>query len=205
MSARLVVLASGAGTLLQALLDARADSSYPAEVVAVVSDRSDTQALVRAGRHGIPVDVVAMTEFVDRGAWDRALGETVVAHRPDLVVLAGFMKILSPEFLLRFGGRVINTHPGLLPAYPGAHAVRDALNSGTSMTGASVIWVDEGIDTGTVIAHTEVPVLAGDDETRLHERIKVVEREMLVRVVAGLTTAQRNSTAQDNPAHGSRA
>jgi len=193
--ARLIVLASGAGTLLQALLDAQTDPAYPAEVVAVLSDRPDAAALGRARRHGVPVDVVALPDFADREAWDRELGEKAAAHRPDLVVLAGFMKILSREFLHRFPGQVINTHPGLLPAFPGAHAVRDALNAGVSVTGASVIWVDEGIDTGAVIAHVEVSLLAADDEVSLHERIKVVEREMLVRVIAELVGEQHYSTS----------
>jgi len=193
--ARLIVLTSGAGTLLQALLDAQTDPAYPAEVVAVLSDRPDAAALGRAGRHGVPVDVVALPDFADREAWDRELGEKAAAHRPDLVVLAGFMKLLSREFLHRFPGQVINTHPGLLPAFPGAHAVRDALNAGVSVTGASVIWVDEGIDTGEVIAHVEVSLLAADDEDSLHERIKVVEREMLVRVIAELVGEQNYSTS----------
>lgn len=194
MPARLTVLASGAGTLLQALLDAQADPSYPAEVVGVVSDRRDAQALTRAAGRGVPVESVVLSDYEDRGAWDRALGETVAAHRPDLVVLAGFMKILGPAFLQRFSGRVINTHPALLPAFPGAHAVRDALEARVPVTGASVIWVDEGTDTGQVIAQAEVPVLPEDDEARLHERIKGVEREMLVRVVAELIGAQRASS-----------
>ncbi|MGI8627703.1 MAG: phosphoribosylglycinamide formyltransferase [Geodermatophilaceae bacterium] len=194
MPARLTVLASGAGTLLQALLDAQVDPSYPAEVVGVVSDRRDAQVLTRAARRGVPVESVVLSDYADRGAWDRALGETVAASRPDLVVLAGFMKILGPAFLQRFSGRVINTHPALLPAFPGAHAVRDALDARVPVTGASVIWVDEGIDTGQVIAQAEVEVLPEDDEARLHERIKVVERRMLVRVVAELVAAQRASS-----------
>jgi len=195
VSARLVVLASGAGTLLQALLDAQRDPGFPGAVVGVFSDRADAQAVVRAGRHGVAGEVVRMADFADRGAWDRALADKVAAHRPDLVVLAGFMKILGPEFLHRFPGRIINTHPGLLPAYPGAHAVRDALEAGASITGASVIWVDEGVDTGAVLARTEVPVLHGDDESSLHERIKIVEREMLVRVVSELVRPQRTSSS----------
>jgi len=188
--ARLVVLASGSGTLLQALLDAETDA-YPAEVVAVLADRADAHALVRAGRHGVPADVVPLGDYPDRGTWDSELGDRVAAHQPDLVVLAGFMKILSPDFLHRFPGRVINTHPGLLPDFPGAHAVRDALAAGATLTGASVIWVDEGIDTGQLIAQAEVPVLTGDDEPRLHERIKAVERDMLVHVVASIITGQQ--------------
>ncbi len=192
--ARLVVLASGAGTLLQALIDARVDPTYPAEVVAVASDRADAYALARARRQGIATQLVVAAGFDDRASWDAALTDAVAAYEPDLVVLAGFMKILSPGFLQRFSGRVINTHPALLPAFPGAHAVRDALESGVAVTGASVIWVDEGIDTGEVIARTEVPVLAGDDEASLHERIKVAERQMLVRVVADVITAEQNLT-----------
>lgn len=180
--------------MLQALLDAQVDPSYPAEVVGVVSDRRDAQVLTRAARRGVPVESVVLSDYADRGAWDRALGETVAASRPDLVVLAGFMKILGPAFLQRFSGRVINTHPALLPAFPGAHAVRDALDARVPVTGASVIWVDEGIDTGQVIAQAEVEVLPEDDEARLHERIKVVERRMLVRVVAELVAAQRASS-----------
>ena len=194
MPARLIVLASGAGTLLQALLDAQSDPSYPAEVVGVVSDRRNSLALARGINCGVPAESVVSCDFADRAAWDRALGETVAAHRPDLVVLAGFMKILGPVFLKRFPGRVINTHPALLPAFPGAHAVRDALNAGVPVTGASVIWVDEGIDTGEVIAQVEVPVLPEDDEAALHERIKVVERQMLVRVVAELIVARQSTT-----------
>jgi len=192
--ARLTVLASGAGTLLQALLDAELDSSYPAEVVGVVSDRRDAPALARGAGRGIRVASVALSDYPTRDAWDRALGETVAASRPDLVILAGFMKILGHAFLQRFPGRVINTHPALLPAFPGAHAVRDALAAEVSMTGASVICVDEGIDTGQVIAQSEVAVLPGDDEARLHERIKIVERQMLVRVVAELVVAQQHSS-----------
>lgn len=194
MPARLTVLASGSGTLLQALLDAELDSSYPAEVVGVVSDRRDVPALARGAGRGIPVSSVVLRDYPTRDAWDLALGETVAATRPDLVILAGFMKILSSAFLQRFPGRVINTHPALLPAFPGAHAVRDALAAEVSMTGASVIWVDEGIDTGQVIAQSEVAVLPGDDEASLHERIKIVERQMLVRVVAELVVAQQHSS-----------
>lgn len=191
--ARLVVLVSGSGTLLQALLDACQDPSYPAEVVAVVSDRTEVEALRRAIRHGVASESVLMADFPDRRAWDQALSETVQSHQPDLVVLAGFMKILSPDFLRTFSGHVINTHPALLPAFPGAHAVRDALGAGVTVTGASVIWVDEGIDSGDVIAQAEVPVFAGDGQAQLHERIKIVEREMLVGVVADLVSSQPDS------------
>ncbi len=192
--ARLVVLASGNGSLLQALLDARTDPGYPAEVVAVACDRPDAYALARAQRQRIPTDLVVAADFRDRASWDAALTDAVAGHAPDLVVLAGFMKILSPAFLQRFSGRVINSHPALLPAFPGAHAVRDALEAGVPVTGASIIWVDDGVDTGQVIARTEVPIHIGDDESSLHERIKVVERQMLVRVVADLVIAAEKST-----------
>jgi len=192
--ARLIVMASGSGTLLQALLDAAQEPSYPAHVVAVISDRGDSQALRRAVAHGVAAHAVVMADFGDRAGWDLALTETVADREPDLIVLAGFMKIVSPTFLQRFPGRVINSHPALLPAFPGAHAVRDALNARVPVTGASVIWVDEGVDTGEVIAQREVPVLAEDDESSLHERIKVAEREMLVHVVAELITSQTLSS-----------
>lgn len=197
--ARLVVLASGTGTLLQALLDAGADRDYPATVIGVVSDRPGIEVLDRAARAGVTTAVVTLTDFTDRQEWDAALTAQVAQFAPDLVVLAGFMKLLDPGFLARFPGRVVNTHPALLPAFPGAHAVRDALAAGVATTGASVICVDEGVDTGPVLAQVEVPVLAGDDETRLHERIKVVERELLVRVVrdcvgsGGIDLAERSA------------
>ncbi len=194
MPARLIVMASGSGTLLQALLDAAQDPSYPAHVVAVISDRRGSQALRRAVDRGVAAHAVVLADFADRDGWDLALTNTVADCQPDLIVLAGFMKILSPGFLQRFSGRVINSHPALLPAFPGAHAVRDALEAGVPVTGASVIWVDEGVDTGEVIAQREVPVVDQDDESSLHERIKVAEREMLVHVVADLVTSQTLSS-----------
>lgn len=194
MPARLIVMASGSGTLLQALLDAAQEPSYPAHVVAVISDRRDSQALRRAVDRGVAAHAVVLADFADRAGWDLALTETVADGQPDLIVLAGFMKILSPGFLQRFPGRVINSHPALLPAFPGAHAVRDALIAGVPVTGASVIWVDEGVDTGEVIAQREVPVVDQDDESSLHERIKVAERDMLVHVVADLVALQTFSS-----------
>lgn len=194
MPARLIVMASGSGTLLQALLDAAQEPSYPAHVVAVISDRRDSQALRRAVDRGVAAHAVVLADFADRAGWDLALTATVADGQPDLIVLAGFMKILSPGFLQRFPGRVINSHPALLPAFPGAHAVRDALIAGVPVTGASVIWVDEGVDTGEVIAQREVPVVDQDDESSLHERIKVAERDMLVHVVADLVALQTFSS-----------
>ena len=178
------MLVSGSGTLLQALLDAGDD--YPARVVAVGADRDGIEGLRRAERAGVPAFVVRLADHQDRPAWDSVLTDAVADREPDLVVLAGFMKLLGPAFLARFGGRVINSHPALLPAFPGAHAVRDALAYGAKITGCSVILVDDGVDTGPVLAQAPVPIEPGDDEQRLHERIKIVERRLLVDVVAEL-------------------
>ncbi|WP_285612804.1 phosphoribosylglycinamide formyltransferase [Actinokineospora globicatena] len=184
--ARVVVLVSGSGTLLQALLDECARPGYPAAVVAVGADRTGIEGLARAERAGVATFTARTRDHADRGAWDTALTAAVAAHEPDLVVSAGFMKILGPAFLARFGGRVINTHPALLPAFPGAHAVRDALGYGVLVTGSTVHLVDGGVDTGPIITQEPVPVLVGDDEAALHERIKAVERRLLVDVVAKL-------------------
>ena len=180
---RLVVLASGSGSTLQALLDASRDPAYGARVVAVGTDRAGAPALERAAAAGVPAFVVEVRDHADRGAWDAALADAVAAHAPDLVVSAGFMRILGPAFLGRFGGRVVNTHPALLPAFPGAHAVRDALAYGVKVTGCTVHLVDEGVDTGPVVAQAAVPVEDRDDEDGLHERIKQVERGLLADVV----------------------
>ncbi|MGP4024787.1 phosphoribosylglycinamide formyltransferase [Actinomadura sp. 3N407] len=186
VSARLVVLVSGAGTNLQALLDACADPAYGAKVVAVGADRPDTGGTARAERSGLPTFTVCVPDFPSRGDWDAALTEAVAKYEPDLVVSAGFMKILGPCFLAAFGGRTVNTHPALLPSFPGAHAVRDALAYGVKVTGCTVHFVDEGVDTGPVIAQETVPVGWHDDEDSLHERIKRVERRLLVDVVGRL-------------------
>ncbi|QDQ97028.1 phosphoribosylglycinamide formyltransferase [Tomitella fengzijianii] len=185
MRARVVVLASGSGTLLQSLLDAAADPAFPARVAAVVTDR-DCAALERAARGGVLSASVPLGDFPERGLWDAALRDAVAEHRPDLVVSAGFMKILGPEFIARFDGRIVNTHPALLPSFPGAHAVRDALAYGVKVTGSTVHLVDAGVDTGPVLAQEPVPVEADDDEATLHERIKTVERRLLVEVVSAI-------------------
>jgi len=185
---RVVVLLSGAGTLCAALLAATDDAGHPAEVVAVGSDRPDAAGLAAAVDRGISTFVTALPDHPDRAAWDRALAAELAAHRPDWVVCAGFMKLLGPAVLEAFGGRVLNTHPALLPSFPGAHAVRDALAAGVDTTGATVHLVDAGVDTGPVLAQRPVPVLPGDDEARLHERIKTVERELLVHTLADLVT-----------------
>src|SRR4051812_44384391 len=181
LSARLVVLVSGSGTNLAALIEAAEDPSYGATVVAVGSDRDDAEGLRRAERLGIPTFVVRLGDFDDRDDWDSALTSAVDAHQPTLVVSAGFMKILGKRFLGSF--TTVNTHPALLPAFPGAHAVRDALAYPVKVTGATVHLVDAGVDTGPVIDQVAVDVKDDDDEQSLHERIKVAERIMLVAAV----------------------
>jgi phosphoribosylglycinamide formyltransferase-1 len=183
MRARLVVLVSGTGTNLQALLDASADPAFGAEVVAVGADRSGVEALARAERARVPTFTHRVKDYPSRADWDRALAASCAAARPDLIVLAGFMKLVGPPFLDAFAGRVINTHPALLPAFPGMHAVRDALEHGVKVTGCTVFLVDAGTDTGPVLAQAAVPVLDDDDEDSLHERIKVAERALLVETV----------------------
>jgi len=183
MRARLVVLVSGAGTNLQALLDACTDPGYGAQVVAVGADRAGVAALDRAERAGVPTFVHQVGDYLDRADWDRALTASCAAARPDLIVLAGFMKLVGKDFLAAFGGRVINTHPALLPAFPGMHGVRDALAHGVKLTGCTVFLVDAGTDTGPVLAQAAVPVLDDDDEATLHERVKVTERRLLVETV----------------------
>ena len=177
---RVVVLVSGAGSNLAALLAAHGDDVYGARVVGVVSDKAAAGGLEIARAAGIPTAVVAPADFEDRAAWDRALARSVSVFSPDLVVSAGFMRILGAAFLTEFGGRTVNTHPALLPSFPGAHGVRDALAYGVRVTGATFHVVDAGVDTGPIIAQTVVEVRDDDDEESLHERIKVAEREMLV-------------------------
>ncbi|WP_282948804.1 phosphoribosylglycinamide formyltransferase [Cellulomonas endometrii] len=177
---RLVVLVSGGGTNLAALLAAHAEDGYPARVVGVVSDRADAGGLALAREAGVPTAVVAPGDFEDRAAWDAALADAIGVFRPDLVVSAGFMRILGAPVLGRWPARVVNTHPALLPSFPGAHAVRDALAFGAKVTGCTLHVVDAGVDTGPVVAQVAVPVLDGDDEATLHERIKVAERKLLV-------------------------
>lgn len=183
MTSRLVVLVSGEGTNLQALLDACQDEAYGAKVVAVGADRPGINGLNRAERAGVPAFVIKLAEYPAREDWDAALARTCATYQPDLIILAGFMKLVGPPFLDAFGGRLINTHPALLPAFPGMHGVRDALEHGVKLTGCTVFLVDAGTDTGPVIAQAAVPVLDDDDETSLHERVKVAERALLVETV----------------------
>jgi len=178
--ARLVVLVSGSGTNLQALIDATADPAYGARVVAVGADRDDIEALARAERAGIPTFVKKVGQFTSRDHWDRAMADTVAGFEPDLVVSAGFMKLAGESFLDRFGGRYVNTHPALLPSFPGMHGAADALDYGVKVTGATLFVVDAGVDTGPILAQAVVPVEDDDTVASLHERIKVAEREMLV-------------------------
>jgi phosphoribosylglycinamide formyltransferase 1 len=180
---RLVVLVSGSGTNLQALLDAAADPSYGAEVVAVGADRDGIEGLARAERAGLPTFVLKVVDFEDRTAWDLALTAAVAEHRPDLVVSAGFMKLVGPDFLAAYGGRMLNTHPALSPSFPGMHGAADALAHGVKVTGCTLFFVDEGVDTGPIVAQSAVPVAEDDTAETLHERIKVAEREMLVTAV----------------------
>lgn len=182
-SARLVVLVSGSGTNLEALLQAAEDAAFGAQIVAVGADRDGIEGLHRAERRGLPTFVVAPGDHPDRPAWDAALAKAVAEHAPDLVVCAGFMRILGAGFLASFGGRCVNTHPALLPSFPGAHGVRDALAYGVRVSGVTVHLVDAGVDTGPIVAQAAVPVLDTDDEASLHERIKVEERRLLVDVV----------------------
>lgn len=183
---RLVVLVSGSGSLLQALLDAVAAGRVPAQVVAVGTDRADCTGVARAQSAGVPTFVVPVAEHPDRGAWDEALAARIVEHAPDLVVTAGFMRILGPAALA--SATFLNTHPALLPAFPGAHGVRDALAYGVRVTGSTAHLVDSGVDTGPIIEQRTVTVADDDTEETLHERIKVVEREMLVDVVTAMAT-----------------
>lgn len=187
--ARLVVLVSGSGTNLQALLDACADPGYGARVVAVGADREGIAGLERAERAGVPTFVHRIKDFPERADWDRALLDSVAAYEPDLIVTAGFMKILGLSFIDRFQGRIVNTHPALLPAFPGAHGVRDALAYGAKVTGCTVHLVDGGVDTGPVLAQGVVEVREEDHldgGEALHERIKTVERGLLVEAVGRL-------------------
>jgi phosphoribosylglycinamide formyltransferase 1 len=178
--ARLVALVSGSGTNLQALIDASADPAYGARVVAVGADREGIEGLARAERAGIPTFVHRVKDFATREEWDAALTASCAEHLPDLVVSAGFMKLVSEKFLARFGGRVVNTHPALSPSFPGMHGPQEALDYGVKVTGCTLFVIDGGVDTGPIVAQTVVPVEDDDDVESLHERIKVAERAMLV-------------------------
>lgn len=189
-----VVLASGSGTLLQALLDDPEPRPY--RVAAVGSDRRACVALDRASATGVPTFTCRIADHPDRASWNRALAVKASSFNADLVVLAGFMKLVGPVFLDAFPQRVVNAHPSLLPAFPGMHAPADALAHGVRLTGCTVFLVDGGIDAGPIVAQRAVPVLDDDDVESLHERIKVTERTLLVEVVAALTGTQYTVTGR---------
>ena len=193
--ARLVVLISGSGTNLEALLRSLPGSGIPAEVVAVGSDK-DARGLEHASSRGIPTFVVTPGEFSDRDSWGEALGDAIAALAPDWIILSGFMKLVPPGVVARFSPKILNTHPAYLPEFPGAHGVADALAAGVEETGASVIVVDDGVDTGPILARKRVPIRPGDTEASLHERIKVVERELLLDVLAQVTSNQEGDSAR---------
>jgi phosphoribosylglycinamide formyltransferase-1 len=180
---RLLVLASGSGTTLQAVLD---DQMLGPLVVAAGTDVPGCPAMQRAQAAGVATFAVALRDFPDRAAWNVGFAETMAKYEPDLVVLAGFMRVLAPAVVTRF--RIVNTHPALLPAFPGAHAIRDALAAGVTTTGVTVHWVDEGVDTGPVIARAAVPVEPGDDEDALRVRIQAAEKPLYLQALRQLCT-----------------
>jgi formyltetrahydrofolate-dependent phosphoribosylglycinamide formyltransferase len=189
MPHRLVVLASGEGTLLQSLIEACAAGAVPARIVAVGSDRDGARAIDRAEAAGIATFVCRVSDHADRADWDKSLTSICAGYRPDMVVSAGFMKLLGPCFIGEFGDRTINSHPALLPSFPGMHGVRDALSYGVKVTGCTVFLVDSGLDSGPVVAQATVPVRDDDDEETLTERVKASERDLLVRTVAAMLTS----------------
>ena len=177
---RVVILASGSGTLAQAIIDAHLEI----DIVAVISDKQNAPVLERAQKARIETFTIPM--LPDRTEWDRELETLLAALKPDLVISAGFMRILSEKIVSRF--KIINSHPALLPLFPGAHAIRDALAAGAIETGTTIHWVDAGVDTGEIIAQQRVEILPGDTEDSLHERIKIVERGLIVATIASLIT-----------------
>lgn len=185
---RLVVLISGGGSNLRALLEASEDAEFPARVVAIGADR-DADGLAHGEEHGIPTFVVPFGAFATREEWGVELLAQVRQWDADLVILSGFMRLLPPTVVTALAPNLLNTHPAYLPEFPGAHGVRDAIAARVSETGASVIVVDDGVDTGPVVAQQRVPVLPGDTEARLHDRIKLVERELLVQVVLDIANS----------------
>lgn len=180
---RIVVLISGTGSIMSALLLAGEDSGYGGRVVGVISDRDDAAGLDKARAAGVATAVVRMDDFDSREVWDQAVAKAVAAFEPHLVVLAGFMRILGQPMLDQFGGRIVNTHPALLPSFPGAHGVRDALAAGVRVSGCTVMLIDAGVDTGPILAQSAVEVNENDTEQSLHERIKDVERDLVVTTV----------------------
>ncbi|NJI61635.1 phosphoribosylglycinamide formyltransferase [Microbacterium oxydans] len=187
------VLISGTGSNLRALLEAARHPDFPARVIVVGADR-EADGLAHAEEFGIPSFTVPWHEHESREAWGDELGRQLAVWNPDLVVLSGLMRLLPESLVARYTPRLINTHPAFLPEFPGAHGVRDALAAGVSETGASVIVVDDGVDTGPILAQERIPVLDGDTEHSLHERIKPVERRLLIDVVRGIATGELTLT-----------
>lgn len=181
---RIVILASGSGSIAQAIIDAQHSGELTAEIVGVISDQAAARVLERAEAAGIPTKIIAMSE--NRSDWDKEIISTLTDLQPDLVVSAGFMRILSAECVSKF--KIVNSHPALLPLFPGAHAVRDALAAGARKTGTTIHWVDAGVDTGAIIAQEEVEITPSDTEESLHERIKIVERRLYVATLQKLLT-----------------
>jgi phosphoribosylglycinamide formyltransferase-1 len=173
---RIVILASGSGSIAQAIIDAQHSGELKAEIAGVISDQAAARVLERAEAAGIPTKIIAMTE--NRADWDKEIISALTDLQPDLVVSAGFMRVLSAECVSKF--RIVNSHPALLPLFPGAHAVRDALAAGATTTGTTIHWVDSGVDTGQIIAQEAVEITGADTEESLHERIKIIERRLYV-------------------------
>ena len=195
----IVVLVSGGGTNLQALIDATADPAYGVRIAAVGADRDDIEGLARARRAGIPTFVCRVADFATRADWDAALASQVAEYRPQLVVLAGFLKLTGEAFLRQFGGRTVNTHPALSPSFPGLHGPQSALDYGVKVTGCTLFVVDAGVDTGPIVAQSAVDVHDDDTAETLHERIKTAERQMLVDYVGrmvrdGFSVTERKVT-----------
>ncbi|MEN8585440.1 phosphoribosylglycinamide formyltransferase [Arthrobacter sp. KBS0703] len=192
---RIVVLVSGTGSNLQAVIDAVQARELDVEIAAVGADRPGTFGVDRSAAAGIPTFVVDFKAYADRAEWNAALTEAVAAYQPDVVVSSGFMRIVSPEFIDAFDGKYLNTHPALLPSFPGAHGVRDAMAYGVKVTGCTVHWADAGVDTGPIIAQEAVAIKDGDTEETLHERIKVVERRLLVSTLGSLAAEYRRAAS----------
>jgi phosphoribosylglycinamide formyltransferase-1 len=188
-----VVLISGSGSNLLALLKAAENPLYPVKIVAVGSDK-DAAGLEHAELFEIDTFVVEPERFIDRNQWGQTLLSNVLHHQPDLVILAGFMKILPESFVSALSGKLINTHPSLLPEFKGAHAVRDAIQAGATKTGVTIHYVDAGVDTGPIIVQEELQILPGESEEELHERIKVIERALLVKTVENIALGKIKQT-----------